>query len=74
MPRNRHSQQSDGDRLYTLQGLLIHETLKAYLFQPKGSEKKVWLPKSQVEYEAGLITLPEWLVIEKELENLIDED
>ena len=74
MPKNRHSPQSDGDKLYSISGLLIHTTEKAYLFQPKGSEKKVWLPKSQVEYEAGLVTIPEWLVIEKELENLVDED
>jgi hypothetical protein len=29
--------------------------------------KVVWLPKSQIEIDNGVITLPEWLAIEKEL-------
>ena len=75
MPKTCRSTQGDRnqDRLYTLEGKLIHSTDKAYLFQPKDSDKKIWLPMSQVEYEAGVITLPEWLVIEKELENLVEE-
>lgn len=72
MPKSRFSSQSDGDRLYTLEGRLIHDTPRAYLFQPKGSEEKIWFPKSQVELEAGLLTLPEWLLLDKKLDYLID--
>ena len=47
---------------------------KAVLFQSDTS-KKVWLPRSQIEYEmlgrqnahAAKVTLPEWLAIDKEL-------
>lgn len=51
------------------------ETPKAWLMQNKKNEK-VWLPKSMVEMEttfngyipqSGIITLPEWLAIKKDL-------
>ena len=46
--------------------ILKHETPKAYLVDV-GNDKPIWLPKSQVEYEDGIITMPEWLALEKEL-------
>ncbi len=43
------------------------ETAAAYKFSSGGAS--VWLPKSQVEWDADAkeMTMPEWLAIEKEL-------
>lgn len=51
---------------------LDHETDAAILVSDDG-EKKVWLPKSQVEFEPDArgdgvtVTLPQWLAEEKRL-------
>jgi hypothetical protein len=52
--------------------LVITETAKALLVSDTGDrEGAVWVPKSQIEIEATdregayVITLPEWLAIEK---------
>lgn len=55
-------------KLVDLKGVVIlHETENAYLIEYEGT--KVWVPKSQVEFdeEDGTLTLPEWLAMEKEL-------
>ena len=49
---------------------LKHETKAAWLVND--GDRDVWLPKSQCELELGkdmtcMVTLPEWLAIEKEL-------
>lgn len=50
--------------------ILKHQTDKAYLVDV-GELTSVWLPKSQCEYHKEgkneIITMPEWLAIEKEL-------
>lgn len=43
-----------------------HETEKAYLFENMKGEK-VWLPKSQCEYDGETLTCAEWLAIERGL-------
>lgn len=52
--------------------LMVTETQKAVLVSDTGESKDaVWVPKSQIEIEetdregAVVITLPEWLAIEK---------
>lgn len=52
--------------------LLVTQTEKAVLVSDTGESKNaVWVPKSQIEIEATdregayVITLPEWLAIEK---------
>lgn len=47
----------------------IHaETEKAWLVSDTGERKDaVWVPKSQAEFEDGVLTLPEWLAKENEL-------
>lgn len=54
-------------KLIDITGQILSETERAYFFTD--GEKKVWLPKSQVEWdeEDNTITMPEWLAIEKEL-------
>jgi hypothetical protein len=42
-----------------------HETEKAWLVDD--GTKQVWLPKSRVEVEGGVLTIPESLAKEKEL-------
>jgi hypothetical protein len=45
---------------------VITETEKAY--RVSNSERRFWLPKSQVEYDgARTFSMPEWLAHEKEL-------
>ena len=49
---------------------LKHETKAAWLISD--GDRDVWLPKSQCELELGknmvcIVTLPEWLAVEKEL-------
>ncbi|MBY6239856.1 hypothetical protein [Methylosinus sp. Sm6] len=52
---------------------LHHETPKAILVSDAGDrDKAVWLPKSHVEFERKkqgvvVVTLPEWMAIEKKL-------
>lgn len=42
---------------------LRHQTDKAYLVDD--GDKQVWVPKSQCEYDDGVLTLPEWLARDK---------
>jgi hypothetical protein len=53
----------------TFQGTVEKETDKAILFRVK-DKQPVWLPKSQVEYDAdtGAVIMPKWLANTKELE------
>lgn len=44
---------------------LLHETAYAYLTEYDG--KELWLPKSQVTWDDGTFTIPEWLAIDKGL-------
>ena len=44
---------------------LKHETEKAYLITD--GDKDHWLPKSQCEFEDGIMQMPEWLAMEKGL-------
>lgn len=46
---------------------LRHETDAAYLVDD--GTRKVWLPKSEVEYDVGegTFTMPEWLALDKGL-------
>lgn len=58
-------------KLVDLEVELRHETDNAILISDDG-KRGIWLPKSQVEFEpvdgkTGIVTLPEWLAIEKEL-------
>ena len=57
-----------------LPGTLHHQTASAYLFSGEDADNgepgdKVWLPKSQCEWDdsEGTMQIPEWLAIEKEL-------
>lgn len=63
-------------KLIDIAAELRHETPNAYLIYDgrseikKGdtvpSELRVWVPKSQVEYnEDGTFTMPEWLALDK---------
>jgi len=61
-----------GSGMVDISGELIHETDNAILIDD--GDRRVWLPKSQVEMEgmafAGYnikISIPEWLAQEKEL-------
>jgi hypothetical protein len=53
-------------KLLEIAVILKHETPKAYLVDA-GERDPVWLPKSEVEYYEGVITLPYWLAHEKGL-------
>ncbi len=51
--------------------MIIRETAAA-IYVTDDEEKKVWLPKSQIEYEGEpgdtvTIEMPEWLATDKEL-------
>lgn len=53
--------------------IVKHQTEKAILvISPFDDEKTIWIPKSQCELEMrdrlnGVLTLPEWLAIDKGL-------
>jgi hypothetical protein len=53
--------------LVDIAGILQHETEKAYLLFD--GSKKVWVPKSHVDYDPAerVFTMPEWLALEKGL-------
>jgi hypothetical protein len=53
--------------LVDVAGEIVGETDKAYRFFD--GERTVWLPKSQVEWDAegGTMAMPEWLARDKEL-------
>ncbi len=52
---------------------IVHETEKAVriLFDFDGGHEE-WLPFSQVEIDGNVVEMPEWLAIEKGLENYVD--
>ncbi len=52
--------------LIDIEVILKHETDSAWLVDD-GDEKPVWIPKSQAEFDGEILTLPEWLAMEKEL-------
>jgi len=55
---------TDGDAVISIDYesvLLDDENKKAVLFRING--KSHWLPRSQIEYEDGKITMPEWLAM-----------
>ena len=52
-------------KLIDIAGQLKHETKAAWLMFD--GAKDVWLPKSLVEYDDGIFTMPEWLAAEKGL-------
>ena len=58
------------DELVDLPCILKHETKLAYLCD-FGTGPALWVPKSQCEYHKEgkneIMTMPEWLAIEKEL-------
>lgn len=59
------------DEKVTVDCRVERETPKAYLMDV-GLAENVWLPKSQVKYDEanGKVEVPEWLAIEKGMENL----
>lgn len=59
---------SDGD-MVSLEGEVVRETERAWLFCGGDFEEEVWLPKSQVEWDAdeGVMLVPHWLAYEKGL-------
>jgi hypothetical protein len=44
---------------------IIHETDAAVLVSD--GDREVWLPKSMIIVEGSIITMPEWLAMDKEL-------
>ncbi|MDE2096611.1 MAG: hypothetical protein KGL39_05135 [Patescibacteria group bacterium] len=66
------------NELVEIVGEIKFETDKAILFQDDDTMSKTWLAKSQIEFHVSdpapnmaqrktIVTLPEWLAIEKEL-------
>lgn len=49
---------------------LHHETDKAYLFD-FGLTEKVWIPKSQCEWDGKEVTMTESVAVDKGLDNLL---
>lgn len=49
--------------------IVVHQTEKAVLVKTDEGGEGVWLPLSQVELDeaAGVVTLPEWLALERGL-------
>lgn len=54
---------------------LIKETEKAWLVS-YGDSEEIWLPKSicSINEEKGILYIPEWLALECEIENYIEEE
>lgn len=65
----QEQQMSDGRSDLIDVAVKLHaETERAWLVSDTGERKDAkWIPKSQAELAAGLLTLPEWLAKEKEL-------
>lgn len=61
------SRTRDTDLTIELCGQITHETDRAWLFHD--GDREVWLPKSQCHWDEGgmIMTVPQWLAIEKEL-------
>jgi hypothetical protein len=47
--------------------VLSGETDKAWHLQDRDTLKVFWAPKSECALEDGILTIPEWLAVEKEL-------
>lgn len=49
--------------------IIVHQTERAVLVKESDGAEGVWLPLSQVEVDTadGVVTLPEWLALEKGL-------
>ena len=62
-----------GKLLIDIDVYVLHETEKAWRVTLDDPKEGVWVPKSQAEIEpsddgtAAILTLPEWLAIEKGL-------
>ena len=51
---------------------IVHETIKAILFDFDG--KEVWLPKSEITTHNGtIVEVPQWLAEDKGLEAYMEE-
>jgi hypothetical protein len=63
---------STGSKLHDIKVVLRAETEKAWQLDV-GLPDPIWFPKSQCEYDPSdsTLTLPEWLAIEKGLDNLL---
>lgn len=48
-----------------IEGRLKHQTPQAYLFNSDDDGEDYWIPKTQADYADGVLTLPEWLAIDK---------
>ena len=56
--------------LHDFKAKLVHETPKAWLLDV-GLDEPVWIPKGAGEFDGEELTIPERLVIEKGMENLV---
>lgn len=54
---------SGESNLIDIECALRHQTAAAYLVEIDG--EKYWVPKSQCEYDDGVLTIPEWLANDK---------
>ncbi len=50
---------------------VLHETDRAYLIRFE-QDLTVWLPDSQVQIDGRVVEMPEWLAVEKGLENHVE--
>lgn len=55
-----------GNDIVDIEVFLVRETDAAWLLDD-GDEKPVWIAKSQAEFDGEILSLPEWLAMEKEL-------
>ncbi len=58
---------SHRNELVDIIAILLHETERAFLIVIDEGDRRIWLPKSLVEYDDGTFTMPEWLAMEKGL-------
>jgi len=63
------AKQEEYNNLVDIFGSITLETKRSYLFQFRGDEETVWLPKSQCKWykDEEKMTMPEWLALEKGL-------
>lgn len=59
----------EGRKQVEIDGEVLHETEKAYLFDSGHGPDAVWLPKSMVEWnpDEKKMTLPQWFAEKKEI-------
>jgi hypothetical protein len=63
------SLQPRNNNLHEIEGTVLRESGRAWLFKPQESSVPCWIPKSQTTWHPfdGIMVIPQWLCEDKEI-------